>query len=110
MFCIARGLGAQLDMLFETLAKQWPNVSLQVWMADKSSDAGLLQGRDDHGKAVLIERRSGLADIQRQIAAALSTDKDYSRLSMISGSVSPLLPLCCTRIGLPLPAQLIINI
>jgi hypothetical protein len=110
MFCIARGLGAQLDMLFETLAKQWPNVSLQVWMVDKSSDAGLLQGRDDHGKAVLLERRSGLADIQRQIAAALSTDKDYSRLSMISGSVSPLLPLCCTRIGLPLPAQLIVDI
>lgn len=110
MFCIARGLGAQLDMLFETLAKQWPNVSLQVWMVDKSSDAGLLQGRDDHGKAILLERRSGLTDIQRQIAAALSTDKDYSRLSMISGSVSPLLPLCCTRIGLPLPAQLIVDI
>lgn len=107
MFCISKGLADQLDKLSEVVSKQWPKASLQLWMTDMSSDGGLLQERDYHGKSVLIERGSSLADVQRQVAVALRANDDHSKLSMISGNVSPLLVLCCTRIGFPLPAQLI---
>ncbi|WP_422507244.1 hypothetical protein [Stenotrophomonas sp. GZD-301] len=110
LFCRAKGLAAELGMLSEIIGKHWPKVSLQLWMADTSSEDGLLQELDNHGKAVLIEYGTGLTAVQRQLAAALRTNEDYSKLSMISGSVSPLLALCCTRIGLPLPAQLIADV
>jgi hypothetical protein len=110
MFCIAKGLADQLARLSDVVSKHWPKASLQLWMTDMSSDDGLLQEQDYHGKSVLIERGSSLADVQRQIAAALRTNEDHSKLSMISGSVSPLLVLCCTRIGFPLPAQLIADL
>ncbi|MCU1113194.1 hypothetical protein JAK74_05170 [Stenotrophomonas maltophilia] len=110
LFCHARGLATELDMLSETIGKHWPKASLQLWMADTSSEDGLLQELDSHGKAMLIKYGAGLKSIQLQLAAVLRTNEDYSKLSMIAGSVSPLLALCCSRIGLPLPAQLIADI
>lgn len=107
IYCAAKGLGKSLETLSVAVDKYWPKVSLQFWVPDRSSENGLLQERGDHGKALLIERRSGLADIRAQVATALRNNKDYSELSMISGSVAPLLVLCCTRVGLPLPPQLI---
>lgn len=110
IFCSAKGLVAQLDRLSEIIGSHWPKVSMQLWLADTSSEDGLLQERSDHGKALLIERVSDLANVQSQLVAALRATADFSKLSMISGAASPLLALCCTRIGMPLPAQLIADL
>ncbi|WP_313420103.1 hypothetical protein [Stenotrophomonas sp.] len=107
MFCSARGLNTQLEQLSEAIDRYCPKLSLQLWTPDVLSDERLLVGQRGHGKAILLERANGLTDIPRQVAAALQNDSDFTKLSFISGSVHPLLALCCCRAGLPLPPQLL---
>ena len=100
------GDGESLAKLIDLKDKELQHCTLQLWIPDESSEAGLYVGNDEHG--------IGLCDLplttdgQEQIdtlEAAFKQEGSFDKLSAISTGYWPIMLAACHQYRLPVPPQ-----
>lgn len=98
--------GESLAQLIDLKDKELQHCTLQLWIPDESSEAGLYVGNDDHG--------IGLCDLpltidgQEQIDtldAAFKQEDAFDKLSAIATGYWPIVLAACHHYRLPVPPQ-----
>jgi len=100
------GDGECLTQLIDLKTKELQHCTLQLWIPDESSEAGLYVGSDEHGIALCDLPLT--ADGQEQIDildAAFKHEGTFDNLSAIATGYWPIVLAACHHYRLPVPPQ-----
>lgn len=98
--------GESLAQLIDLKDKELQHCTLQLWIPDESSEAGLYAGSDDHGIALCDLPLT--ADGKEQIDtldAAFKQERAFDKLSAIATGYWPIMLAACHHYRLPVPPQ-----
>jgi len=101
---------ASLETLVALKEKELSHCTLQLWMPDNTSEAGLYIGTHDHGIALcdLPLSASGV-ELLKTVREACEGSKDFDALTAITTGHWPMVLTACRHYRLPVPPQFWIN-
>lgn len=95
-----------LTQLVDLKAKELPHCTLQLWIPDESSEAGLYIGSDEHGIALCdLPLTTGGQEHIDTLDAAFKQEGAFENLSAIATGYWPIVLAACHHHRLPVPPQ-----